>query len=487
MSIEELNNLHLHSLAIQGKYYYGDNGKTYVGTSNGRLQLLTSASDVQFTPSSDITAINTQDAIDSINEDSGVTSGQYGDATHIPKITVDSKGKITDVTLVGISISGGNVVGPSSAISDDIVLFDGVTGELIKDSGIKLSDLVPNTRTLTINGTTYDLSTNRTWTVGQVTSISNSTGISIGGTSTIPIITNTLPDLTLILNNGTGISITGTYPNFTITNTAPSTTSGTVTSVSVTTANGISGTVATDTTTPAISLALGAITPTTVNGITLSGTGTLSNSGTTSLSSFTGSGSSSGSNTGDQTLNGLLPSQTSNANKVLTTDGTNSSWASRILQLTNVTPFTSVSTATDEVAMTFNLTGLVATGDILEWIVTYSQVNGGAALKTWKFWLNNAANISGATQIAQNQTTSSFGCIEDNRRFSILSNTSISGLFGATTATGTTFGFTANATSSTTTTVPTFASTIYLVITVRRANSSDTAKVESGLIRINKA
>lgn len=34
----------------------------------------------------------------------------------------------------------------------------------------------------------------------------------------------------------------------------------------------------------------------------------------------------SGTNTGDQTLNGLLPSQTSNSGKYLTTDGTNSSW-----------------------------------------------------------------------------------------------------------------------------------------------------------------
>ena len=76
---------------------------------------------------------------------------------------------------------------------------------------------------------------------------------------------------------------------------------GTVTSVSVTTANGVSGTVANSTTTPAISLTLGTITPTSVNGITLSGSGSLANSGTSSLTGFTGSGTSSGTNTGDQT------------------------------------------------------------------------------------------------------------------------------------------------------------------------------------------
>lgn len=77
---------------------------------------------------------------------------------------------------------------------------------------------------------------------------------------------------------------------------------GTVTSVSVVTANGISGSVATATTTPAITLTLGAITPTSVNGITLSGSGSLANSGTSSLTGFTGSGTSSGTNTGDQTI-----------------------------------------------------------------------------------------------------------------------------------------------------------------------------------------
>jgi hypothetical protein len=76
---------------------------------------------------------------------------------------------------------------------------------------------------------------------------------------------------------------------------------GTVTSVSVVTANGVSGSVATATTTPAITLTLGAITPSSVNGITLSGSGSVANSGTSSLSTFTGSGTSSGTNTGDQT------------------------------------------------------------------------------------------------------------------------------------------------------------------------------------------
>ena len=101
--------------------------------------------------------------------------------------------------------------------------------------------------------------------------------------------------LPVAITLGTNLSMSGTTLN------AVDSATGTVTSVSVTTANGVSGTVANSTTTPAISLTLGAITPTSVNGITLSGSGSLANSGTSSLTGFTGSGTSSGTNTGDQT------------------------------------------------------------------------------------------------------------------------------------------------------------------------------------------
>ena len=41
-----------------------------------------------------------------------------------------------------ISGSGlGDVVGPASAVNEDIAIFDGVTGKVIKDSGYKISDL----------------------------------------------------------------------------------------------------------------------------------------------------------------------------------------------------------------------------------------------------------------------------------------------------------------------------------------------------------
>lgn len=98
-----------------------------------------------------------------------------------------------------------------------------------------LTGYVPTTRTLTINGTSYDLSADRSWTIpagGTVTSVelSAGTGISLSGTNPITTsgtitVTNSAPDQTVSLSTtGTGLSITGTYPNFTLENTAPGTT-----------------------------------------------------------------------------------------------------------------------------------------------------------------------------------------------------------------------------------------------------------------------
>ena len=122
---------------------------------------------------------------------------------------------------------------------------------------------VPTSRTLTVNGTAYDLSADRSWSVGTVTSVAATagTGISISGSpitgSGTLTITNTAPDQTVALTAGTGIGVSGTYPNFTITNTSPSS-GGTVTSVAAltlgTTGTDLSSTVANPTTTPVITL-----------------------------------------------------------------------------------------------------------------------------------------------------------------------------------------------------------------------------------------
>ena len=123
-------------------------------------------------------------------------------------------------------------------------------------------------------------------------------------------ITNSAPDQTVALTGAGTTSISGTYPNFTITSNDAYT--GTVTSVGGTgTVNGISlsGTV-----TSSGSLTLGG----TLSGVSLttqvSGTLPIANGGT-------------GQTTATSAFNALAPSQTSNSGKYLTTDGTNTSWA----------------------------------------------------------------------------------------------------------------------------------------------------------------
>jgi len=82
-----------------------------------------------------------------------------------------------------------------------------------------------------------------------------------------------------------------------------------VTNVTASNSQGVTTLVTNGTTTPNIAIGLGAITPTS---IAAAGTVTGSNL--------------SGSNTGDQTLNSLLPIQTGNSGKALVTDGSNTSW-----------------------------------------------------------------------------------------------------------------------------------------------------------------
>ncbi len=272
MTQEALNHLHLQNLANSGVYYYGDDGKVYIGTSNGRLKLLEKAQIVTFKPTNSIQESNVQEAIQEVD------SSTVKSVTGLNTDNTDEQNPIVKLSVDGVTITGDGTL----------------TSPLIGTAASGLITSVLDTSTIDLNTTTGVLTANFINAAGYITLSNLSSGTGINYNNTTGVITNTLPDQTIVLTSGTGISATGTYPNFTITNTAPSTTSGTVTSVSVTTANGVSGTVATATTTPAISLTLGAITPSSVNSVVLSGsaTPTLSVTGTASISNI---------NTGDQT------------------------------------------------------------------------------------------------------------------------------------------------------------------------------------------
>jgi hypothetical protein len=165
---------------------------------------------------------------------------------------------------LNLTVSTGAAIFSSNVTANSFIKSGGTSSQFLKaDGSVDSTTYVPTSRTITINGTTEDLSADRTYNVGTVTSITATagTGISISGspitTSGTLTITNTAPDQVVSLTASTGISISGTYPNFTITNTSPSS-GGTVTSVASltlgTSGTDLTSTVANGTTTPAITL-----------------------------------------------------------------------------------------------------------------------------------------------------------------------------------------------------------------------------------------
>jgi hypothetical protein len=156
--------------------------------------------------------------------------------------------------------------------TDLMLVGDPSTGVSFKSliSGLG-SVYVPNGTTLTINGTTLNLTTNRSWSVGTVTSVdlTAGTGISVSGgpitTSGNINIVNTAPDQVVSLTGGGTTIISGTYPNFTISSADSNV--GTVTSVNMTVPTGltISGNPITSAGTLALALASGYSIPTTAN------------------------------------------------------------------------------------------------------------------------------------------------------------------------------------------------------------------------------
>lgn len=113
--------------------------------------------------------------------------GQFGSASAVPVITVNAKGLITAVSTTAISI-------PTDLNSlTDVTLSSSTSGQLLQFNGSQWVNWTPNyltgitsaqvttalgytpvtdARTITINGVTYDLTTNRTWTISTVDYVS---------------------------------------------------------------------------------------------------------------------------------------------------------------------------------------------------------------------------------------------------------------------------------------------------------------------------
>jgi fibronectin-binding autotransporter adhesin len=230
----------------------------------------------------------------------GVTAGTYGDGTHVPSFTVDTKGRITGVSLTPITIGGtGTVTSVGITTSNGI----SVSGSPITTSGsiaLGLGNITPDSvaavGTVTgsnLSGTntgdqyitlTGDVTGGGTGTFSTTLSASGATAGTYGSANAIPIITVDAK------GRVTGISTT----------TSPLGT-GTVTSVAVTGSSGIAVTGSPITSSGTIALSLGAITPTSIiTSGAISAGSTIAAGGTISASNF--SGSSSGTNTGDQII-----------------------------------------------------------------------------------------------------------------------------------------------------------------------------------------
>jgi hypothetical protein len=77
-----------------------------------------------------------------------------------------------------------------------------ITNNILSDSGTDISALVPTSRTLTINGTTFDLTANRSWTITSAGVVGTGTTNYIAKWSTSATIGDSL-----LFDNGTNVGI----------------------------------------------------------------------------------------------------------------------------------------------------------------------------------------------------------------------------------------------------------------------------------------
>jgi hypothetical protein len=144
--------------------------------------------------------------------------GTWDASTNSPTLTssVGTKGYYYVVSVAGST----NLNGITDWLVGDWAVFNGSVWQKVDNT-----DSVTSVNTLTgavvLTTTNIAEGTNEYFTTAKArASVSAGTGISyVSGTG---VITNSLPDQTVVLTGGTGISTSGTYPNFTITNTSPS-------------------------------------------------------------------------------------------------------------------------------------------------------------------------------------------------------------------------------------------------------------------------
>ncbi len=189
--------------------------------------------------SGDVIAVGPGNAT-TVLSNTGVTASTYGSSLQVPVITVDGKGRVTAASNVNIAlpsaslvfvgdVTGTGTTGSATTLTlatvnnniyntDSLLKFSvNAKGLVTSASSISSLDLdsiygytpVPNSRTLTINGVTYDLSANRSWIIstgsGTVTSIAAGLGMNfptITSSGTIDIDDTVIPYIPLGFSTG---------------------------------------------------------------------------------------------------------------------------------------------------------------------------------------------------------------------------------------------------------------------------------------------
>lgn len=149
-------------------------------------------------------------------------SGSFTDLTSKPTTLsgygiTDAQSKLNGIGFIkasGTAISYDNSTYLTSSDLSGYVTTSAVSGS-ISTINSSINSKAPLTRNLTINGTSQDLSSDRTWSIPTGSVYSAGSSISITGS----VIANTSPNQVVSITGAGITNITGTYPNFIVTST----------------------------------------------------------------------------------------------------------------------------------------------------------------------------------------------------------------------------------------------------------------------------
>lgn len=187
--------------------YNRDNAAVILGTQNTERLRITGAGNIQVNSDTSMGAFRFQVAGNAIVRDGFTVRGLAGVGTrmvvsdgvgNLSTQAIPSPGGSGTVTSVsaGTGMAFTTITTSGSVSADTGVLSTRAWRQKAVDSlNVSIATRVPNSRTITINGNTQDLSANRTWSVGTVTSVAAGVGMSfstITGSGTVNADTNTL-------------------------------------------------------------------------------------------------------------------------------------------------------------------------------------------------------------------------------------------------------------------------------------------------------